>query len=210
MCYTTLLYMSLRGTLIFIHGVSGSGKSTIGKYIQQKINEYNGLDTPNICAHLDQDTYYRDKKPFVTFYADDSGKKFTAGNWDCEEAIDYESFTNDILDNLGLYKYVIVSGFALRKDLMRMEADVSFLLKIDLQTEEAKKFISNTRSKSKKFNSIEKREKDYWMVTKIVWPFYMETVDKIQPSTCIVVYDGKGRVDISTVGDTILEVVLKK
>jgi len=179
-------------TLIFLHGVSSSGKSLIGKELSNRI--------PN-SVWIDQDTFYHKEKPLITFnstgsiFSGEDVVYFTEENWDSEESIDFKSFRNTIKSYLITRKYVIVTGFALREDLMKMKADYSFLLKFDADPNKIIDLITTFRSETKKFKTTEKQGKDYWMVRRVVWPFYLQTLQKIQSSQTVCVYDDKGRIN---------------
>jgi shikimate kinase len=182
------------GILIFLHGVSTSGKTFIGKELANKLPD-------SIC--IDQDTFYRKEKPMITFsvggsiFSGEDRKTFTVENWDSEESIDFEALRNNVNDSLTKYKYVIVTGFALRQRLMQMNADYSFLLKFNLDSNETVNRIATLRSETKKFEitkNTEKREKDYGMIIHSVWPFYLQTLKEIQHSQELIVYYKEGRV----------------
>jgi hypothetical protein len=180
-----------KGTLIFLHGISGSGKTFIGKELTNRLPD-------SVC--IDQDDFYRKEKPLITFsiggsiFSGEDRNSFTVENWDSEESIDFEIFRNTIATSVMTYKYVIVTGFALRSHLMQMKADYSFLLKFDLDPNETVNLIASLRSKTKKFETKEKQEKDYGMIIKVVWPFYLQTLKEIQYSQELIVYRKEGRV----------------
>jgi hypothetical protein len=200
--------------LIFIHGISSSGKSTIGKLLEKVLG---------LSHWIDQDTFYFSDKPKVSFDNKDVNsttctqeekKTYTGSNWDCIEAIDFDALRYSIIASLCRYEYVIVTGFALRQKELNLIADYSFVLSfdfgngddiIDLET-----FVTETRKISKKITDIDKQEKDYWMVRKVVYPFYLETLTKIQKSTKICVYRNQERVDVRIIVDDILSYVNKK
>lgn len=176
---------SRKSTLIFIHGVSGSGKSTAAEMLKIMYLPRSAL--------IDQDSFYKQEKPLVTFEGA-YRKTYTAENWDCEEAIDFDAFRNVIQEKMRDYLFVIVTGFALRKDLMKISADYSFILKFDLPEKDIIFKIIETRIKSKGFTDSEKKRRDYYMVHKVLWPFYLETLNLIQPSQEIISYNIDGRV----------------
>lgn len=169
-----------KGKLIFIHGVSGSGKSTVGEMLKTLLLPWSTL--------IDQDQFYKAEKPSIILDG------YKTKNWDCEDAIDFEAFRRAIREKLHDYLYIFVTGFALRKELMQIDADYSYLLEFDLKDEDAISQIINARLKSKEISDNERR--DRLMVSEVVWPFYLETKKLIQPSKVIVVYGGNGRTNL--------------
>lgn len=197
--------------LIFIHGISSSGKSTIGKLLEKVLG---------LSHWIDQDTFYLSDKPKVSFDNEDVSsttctqeekRTYTSSNWDCIEAIDFDSLRHSIIASLCRYEYVIVTGFALRQKELNLTGDYSFVLNFDFGVgDDLKTFVTENRKISKKITDTDKQEKDYWMVRKVVYPFYVETLAKIQESTNICVYQNKERVDVRVVVDDILSYVDKK
>lgn len=202
--------------LIFIHGISSSGKSTIGKLLEKVLG---------LSHWIDQDTFYLNDKPKVSFDNEDANsttctqqqKIYTGSNWDCIESIDFDALRYSIIASLCCYEYVIVTGFALRQKELNLTADYSFVLSFDFgitdvadNVSNLETFVTETRKISKKITDNDKQEKDYWMVRKVVHPFYMETLTKIQQSTNICVYRNQERVDARIIVDDILSYVNRK
>lgn len=152
--------------LIYINGASGSGKTTLGLMLHDKLNK---------SYFIDQDKFYKKDKPSVNF-EDDNGTKYTSPNWDCTDAIDFDALILNIKDAMTKYDYVIVSGFALRLDSGIPKPNVSILLDYNMPADKTQEQIINTRLQSKK---IKDNDKDKWMVKKVLWPFYEETLTKI-------------------------------
>lgn len=197
--------------LIFVHGISSSGKSTIGKLLEKVLG---------LSHWIDQDTFYLSDKPKVSFDNEDVSsttstqeekKTYTSSNWDCIEAIDFDALRYSIIASLCRYEYVIVTGFALRQKELNLTADYSFVLSFDFGVSDVadnlETFVTETRKISKKITDTDKQEKDYWMVRKVVYPFYVETLTKIQESTNIYVYRNNERVDVRIIVDDILSYV---
>ena len=61
--------------VVFISGVSGVGKSYVGKRIAERLR-----DKGIIARHIDQDSFYLNKKPAITL-----SNKNTTFNWDSED-----------------------------------------------------------------------------------------------------------------------------
>lgn len=178
------------GKLIFIHGISTSGKSLIGRELNKILKD---------SILIDQDEFYVKNKPLITF---SNGKiSYTASNLDCDEAIDYVTFKNVIHYNLQLFEYVIVTGFALRSNLLNINSDYSILL----ENNNINRIIKG-RQQSKGYQD-EKAEKDKWMVIKIIYPYYLETLSKIQYDYKIPVYVNNKRVNKLFILNYILHII---
>ena len=149
--------------LIYLHGVSSSGKTSIGNELLKHLDN---------AILIDQDTYYKSLKPQITFVGD---KVYTVANWDTAEVIDFNQFNNVIEQALEKYKWVIVTGFALRDEYMRLKADLSILL--DIGDHPLCK-ITAARQVSKGYQG-EKAIRDFYMVEKVVLPYYEETLKHI-------------------------------
>lgn len=140
-----------------------------------------------------------------------------SSNWDCIESIVFDALRHSIIASLCRYEYVIVTGFALRQKELNLTADYSFVLSFDFGIEDVasdvnnlETFVTETRKISKEITDTDKQEKDYWMVRKVVYPFYVETLTKIQKSTNICVYRNQERVDVRIIVDDILSYINKK
>src|SRR4029078_10371134 len=179
--------------LIYINGISSTGKSFLGEELVKCLCN---------SVTIDQDLYYKKIKPTVTF-TDDKGKEYKASNWDCNLSIDNDAFVNDIKYLLTKYTYVIVTGFALRSDELNLEPDLSILLLHDKNSIE---HVIKSRRISKRL-SVEQYDKDEWMVRKVVWPFYKETLTKLYPYHIIYVYNDNKRVDKQILINQILKLI---
>ncbi len=180
------------GKLIFIHGISSVGKSTVGSELRKYLNN---------AILIDQDTFYKINKPYVLL-----GNQ-NVPNWDCVEAIDFTSFNNAILDLKNNYNYVIVTGFALREKEMKIKPDINILLDFGLSEQNAINTIISGRIVSKNIKTIEKKYKDEMMVKNIVWPYYQETLTKIGNYHRIVVYEHNQRLSIDSILHHIINIL---
>ena len=171
------------GKLIFIHGCSSVGKSFIGRALQFKLEE---------SILIDQDSFFKKDKPLVTIIV--NGQDASVSNYDCDEAIDYDKFTSHIKLALGVYKYVIVTGFALRNYLVKCTPDYGFILFLgcehDMQKTTEK--IIKQRRISKKFATQEKIDRDAAMVNQVVLPYFSNTLAHLDCKYHIDVFDGHG------------------
>jgi deoxyadenosine/deoxycytidine kinase len=83
--------------LIYLHGCSGVGKTTIAKSLAKNLNN---------AQVIDQDDFYLANKPKILI----NGQ--LKSNWDCLEALDMIKFIETIQNSKA--DYIIVTGFALR------------------------------------------------------------------------------------------------
>ena len=154
--------------LIFLHGGSGVGKSTLGKLLQRELLN---------SIIIDQDTYFMHVKPLIIF-KDDNGNTHKVKNWDTTDAINFEEFNKQIDILLKEYIYVIVTGFALHFDKMQHTPAINILLDYNVSEEEIQINMMEARKISKKYSN-EKSEQDKLIVVNVVYPYYKETMSKI-------------------------------
>ncbi len=165
---------------IAISGISGAGKTTVGKELQKRLTA-KGYPT----VHIDQDAYYRKDKPKIML-----STGVVRSNWDSLEALDSDRMNDDI-DRLltGTESFLIVTGFALRDDVLRHRPDLHIHLEIPL--EESWK----TRILVKGFRDSDLKNQTA-MFEESVKPFYEETVERSSFDVEYpVVVDGK-RIDM--------------
>lgn len=143
--------------IIAISGISGAGKTTIGKVLAYKMN---GI-------FIDQDWFFKKQKPIVTL---SSGVKVL--NYDSDESLDIIKFNDFIINKLHLNKPIIISGFALKDSFFhKMKPSLHFHIKIP------KELSLETRLKVKKF-SQERKNKETLVFNEYVYPYYEETLKK--------------------------------
>lgn len=191
------------GKLIFINGITSTGKTTIGKLlvVQQQLKN---------SFLIDQDSFYKHNKPLITL-TDSENQKFTTSNWDCDEAIDFTSLNITIKCKLAQYDYVIVTGFALKSNLITIIPDFSFLLthsnnSIELTADFIQQNIIETRRQSKGFKGL-KADRDEIMVKNVIWPYYLETLTNLYNYHIIAVYRDNKRIDKTIILKQILDIV---
>jgi len=166
--------MKTKGTLIYISGISGSGKTTVAQKLDLIIDN---------SIVIDQDSYFARNKPLVKL---SSGE--TVINYDSEEAIRWDHFNEAIAINLQSYN-VIVTGFALRSHKMRLTPNVHFLLINDVLVEGKHNIDSliktcyTERQNNKRFYGMESEK---FVVPELVVPFYFQTLSCLSGSVTIV------------------------
>ena len=184
--------------LIYIHGGSGVGKSTLGNKILEDLNQLYGN---NSAVLIDQDTFYYKDKPIIEY---DNVKE---ANWDTLDAIDMNLFNERISEFMKLdFSFVIVTGFALRQ--MHLSANLEILLDYNMTPENAREKMILARQQSKGYKG-EKAIKDRKRVEMIVWPYYEVTLKSLRNFTKIDVFDEKGeRIPVETLSGQLLRLCI--
>jgi len=163
-----------KGYLIFISGISGSGKTTVGKRLEALIE--------NVIL-IDQDNFFTRSKPFVKL---SSGEPVI--NYDSELSIRWNDLNDAIRINLESHN-VIVTGFALRKNRIAFIPHYHFLLIRDIlvngkhNTKTLEKFCYEDRQLSKRFNG---KESEKLIVPELLVPFYFETLTLLPGKVIII------------------------
>lgn len=148
--------------VIFISGISGSGKSTIS----------NILCKNNSWIYIDQDWFYKVMKPKIIL----SNKK-EVSNWDCLEAINWEMMNNYLIESLlSVFKgkIIIICGFCPAFDFLKININKHIHLKphnnVNLEN-----FCIESRKKSKK---LKNEEQDKLVIKELVIPFYNSILEQ--------------------------------
>lgn len=171
--------------LVFISGVSTSGKTTIGKAFvenRKKLGEE--------WTFKDLDEFYYDKKPTIQL---SNGK--VKENWDCFEALDYAKL-NTWLDYATRSKTnVCLVGFALSQDQLKLYPDIHFhltLTSIDcvnstfiVDDKKLAHLVAQNRQLTKGFKG-DKAQDDVLMVKESLIPFYKSMVKELDSSTIFI------------------------
>ena len=144
--------------IIALSGISGSGKTTIGRILAKEIG---GI-------FIDQDWYFKKKKPFIRL---SNGE--TVPNYDTDAAIDIKKMNENIRNKFVLNLPIIIAGFALREYFFDRDTkpDIHFHIRIP------KQLSLETRLKVKKFSDKAKKNEIY-MFNEVVFPYYLQTLEK--------------------------------
>lgn len=143
--------------LLFISGISTSGKSTIGKLF---------VETRQNWLFKDLDDFYISEKPMVKL---SNGK--IKQNWDCYEALDINALQKYLEEHKN-YNICLV-GFALDVKILGYKPDVHVHLVLDKDKTTLTNMVISNRQKSKGFTGA-KADDDILMVKELVIPFYYE------------------------------------
>ena len=163
-CAVWVIFSPQRGNLVAISGLSGSGKTTIGK----KLAKEHG------AKFIDLDKYFVPKENIPRTKLS-NGEYVT--NYDCYEAINWQKFWEDVDKSLYKYELVVIVGYCLPITEEQFfitygedrDYDYHFHLHLKLDKEECKK-----RRVASKGLTGDKIEKDGLEVDEIVWPFYKQ------------------------------------
>lgn len=177
--------------IILISGLSGTGKTTLGKLLSEFIPD---------SSFTDLDWFYHKDKP--TFRLS-SGKVLK--NWDAVASIDWQKFNEHVL-NLQTSTKIVV-GFVLPQELLKFKSDKHFHLiySFDFDDELNIGKCIETRQKSKNFTEDQKIQEDKLMVRESVYPFYKECLDHMKFDQIISVMNNKERRDIK---DLLNEIII--
>lgn len=147
--------------IIFISGISTSGKTSLGKLLCNNLHN---------SIYIDQDTYFVEKKKLPQIQLAGHILK----NYDSEQSIDWDTFNLKLLSLVlsEKYKYIIVGGFCLLGDRINIVPDIHFFLKFNNISRDIMVNLISVNRKSTKGFSGSKVDLDKIMVEKIVIPFY--------------------------------------
>jgi adenylate kinase family enzyme len=142
--------------IIAISGISGAGKTTIGRIIAKKIG----------AVYIDEDWFFKKEKPLIHL-----SNGSVVRNYDTDEAIDIVRMNQTIRDKLSLGIPIIIAGFALKDYFFDQDTKPTLHFHIKIP----KEISLETRLKVKKF-SLYARKNEYYMFNEIVYPYYLESL----------------------------------
>jgi len=140
--------------MIAISGISGAGKSTIGKLLAVKLN----------AIFIDQDWFATGSKQRCKL---SNGEEFI--NYDCDESFNIKNF-NDAL-SANKHKTIVIAGFNLRYHLFYLENKPTIHIHINIP----KELSLLTRLSIKPFSEARKN-KEILVFNEYVYPYYEETL----------------------------------
>ena len=179
--------------LYIISGISGSGKTTVGKIVATKIQT-----DERRAVFVDEDSYYVEDTPLIQL----SNGTRTA-NWDCIEAIDPKT-----IDEIKLFlekSPVVLVGFALPRKFLTIPGVVHIHLVTAYNPEDL--YIRCREARQQAKPSIN-QERDQLMVREVVIPFYHEVVRNSDISHLVDVFDQNGkRIPLDDIVQTCLNII---
>lgn len=145
-------------SIIAISGISGAGKSTIGKLLADRIN----------AVFIDQDWFFKSDIENVILSNGSSVK-----NYDSDQSIDIEKFNTAISEHKKNNHTIIISGFALRDYFFCEENKPNVHFHIIIPT-----LLSFTSRLTTKPFSEKRKIDEAFLFYEYVYPYYEETITK--------------------------------
>lgn len=150
-------YIEINSSLIlFISGMSGCGKTQIGKFISRDFK----------IKLIDQDDYYIKSHDVKTKLGDKE-----VINWYTDDAIDWDKFNKDI--EKAKTSGVIVIGNTLPDDRMALKPDLHIQLSMSKQECVRRRLLFLEHDKQDINEEFEKLK-----INKLAYPYYLETVNR--------------------------------
>lgn len=152
-------------SLYVVSGLSGSGKSTILKWL----SDNNMLEQNSIV--IDQDSYFfskMGKKERMDRITLSNGNNTI--NYDSPKSIDNKKLESDVKQYLSQGKNVYLSGFMFRKGMYDLTPKLHFHMMI------GKELSLQRRGQSKNYSNESAKEKDKLMMEEAIFPEYLKTL----------------------------------
>jgi gluconate kinase len=162
-----------------ISGISGTGKTTIGKMVAKYKN----------WTFIDQDSFYLQEKPLIMLSLGIKVK-----NWDCIESIDWHKLNNEVKKTLQLNNVLLV-GFALWSSYISfpVEKHIHLFYGTGIDNDIILCYFNRKESKNLTNDNI---LKDISIIKELVFPFYFKTLENSIITHYIRVYNENIRIDI--------------
>ena len=145
-------------SIIAISGISGAGKSTIGKILAKKLD----------AAFIDQDWFNNSNKQQATL-----SNGYVVTNYDCDNASNIKNFNDAISSNK--HNVVIVVGYNLRDSFFNKENKPTIHFNIIIP----KELSLETRLSTKSF-SDERRSNEKLFFNEYLYPYYEDTLSNLK------------------------------
>jgi len=182
--------------LIVISGISGSGKTTIGRALVKYFNSFKGAND-EAYKFVDEDSFYLKNKPKVKL-----SNGLVVANWDTLEAIDINSLRLTIESS----ENIVLVGFTLTKEIIGEYKSIHFHLSIGDTDEVVIRRCVEARKRSKGFRG-DKAKIDELVVREVVMPFYKRTLKESDIDFKIDIYDHDKRRSVSEIVEVIMSLL---
>lgn len=172
--------------IIGISGTSGTGKTTIGRLIAQRMG----------WTFIDQDRFFIRKKPKVELTTGE-----IVDNWDSLDAIDWDALNRSVISAAQNGPVVLV-GFCLVKSRLDFEFTKHIHLKYDAGFE-LEMCVAARRKSKPGMNAV----RDAVMVEEVVLPFQKEVEQQLGNLEVVVVSDVLNRKSIPDLVGECLKII---
>jgi cytidylate kinase len=153
-----------KGLIIVISGLSGSGKTKLGKEIAT-LFKCEFLNTAKFCK--------KDYDNKISFKLPSSDKTYEFTNWDSDDIIDWDKLNNEVKDIKT--KGVIISGISFPKDKITFKPDFHIHIKLNKQNliKKRQEFVEDHEEDCKEFNTIKDYDVELYLINHYTYPYYL-------------------------------------
>lgn len=152
------------GLIIVISGLSGSGKTKLGKEIAT-LFKCEFLNTAKFCK--------KDYDNKISFKLPSSDKTYEFTNWDSDDIIDWDKLNNEVKDIKT--KGVIISGISFPKDKITFKPDFHIHIKLNKQNllKKRQQFVEDHKDDCKEFDTIKDSDVELYLMNHYTYPYYL-------------------------------------
>jgi cytidylate kinase len=152
------------GLIILISGMSGSGKTKLGKEIAN-LFKLEFLNSAKFCK--------KDYDNKVTFKIPNSDKNFELINMDSDDIIDWDKFNEEVSDKKK--NGIIISGVSFPKDKINFTPDFHVHIKLNKQNliKKRQQFIEDHEEDCKNFDTIKNSFIELYVINHYTYPYYL-------------------------------------
>jgi cytidylate kinase len=153
-----------KGLIILISGMSGSGKTKLGKEIA-KIFKLEFINSAKFCK--------KDYNEKTTFKIPNSDKNFEFINWDTDDIIDWDNFNKEVSQKKN--NGIIISGVSFPKDKITFTPDFHIHIKLNKQNliKKRQEFVEDHKEDCKNFDTIKNSFIELYIINHYTYPYYL-------------------------------------
>jgi shikimate kinase len=178
--------------IIALVGISGSGKTTIGRFVANRLN----------YIYVDLDDFYKRDKPKITL-----SNGITVSNWDTLDALDLSAFRQTLASLVREKRNIIVGGFALSDDVFeQLKPTATILLSVGNTDSEIISRTIEARRRSKGFAG-HKAIQDELMVKEVVYPYFKNVLQNTNVTGILKIYEQEQRRNLEELANTLIEFI---
>lgn len=184
--------------IIFVSGLQCCGKTTLAKYIARDFD----------MELIDQFNYFKKDYDVKSKLSDE----LSLVNWDSDDAINWDKFNADIQTAKTSRKKVVVVGFALVDDKIKIKPNIHIHLGISKQRSLEKKrvFLEKNKEKYPEEYSEINTPIELLKMNKFIFPYYLSTKERSKINKFISVNDIDDNKAYDQVFDSIVDYIEDK